>query len=1159
MAHHRLFLVPALFLVPTLCVGAFCCTLRVANADPPPVPPSNSTRSVDSPVPTRSVGTRVESDDLGLAVPPGFEVSLYADDDLAHDIYSMTIDAKGRVAVAGRNYVKILHDDNADGRADRVTLFSTKPASGAHGMYFDGPDLVCTGDDAVMRLRDTNADGVADGPPEVWTRLRHPEHGANGVVKGPDGWFYVICGNDAEVTEKHATTPHSPVKKPNCGAIVRFSPDGKQSEIFAHGFRNPYDLDFNEHGHLFTVDADGERDQYLPWYAPNRLFDVAQGMHHGWVLRGWTRSWNRPEYFPDNVERLVEIGRGSPTGLVCYRHRAFPPKYRGGIFSACWTLGNIYYFPLTPKGSTYTSQKEIFLSPTGQIGFAPVDLAVGPAGDMFIAIGGRGTRGGVFRVKYKGELPAEPRPKGAIEQVLDADQPLASWSRAKWAPIIDKIGADALRKVCMVQSRFSDRQKIRAIECLTERFRGLDPQFIKHSLDRSNAPLFARALWSVGHAYRQNNRADDFTILFGCFFGARHSSLAVQRAAWEAMATFRPELRRDLVFADDDICWAFFNGGATSDDRRVRAAALRAPDNSVSEVRRLTEVLARIQENPLRATEIERSRLSTRQELALAWLEIHASPLGFNRITTTQRSLSALKPEASADVAIMAMRLIQLAWGDLRVAEQRPDLYSGYSCDAIDGLPASLREEIAIAASNQLHARDRSVEREAARLLGLLSPKQPDRSRKLAMSLRPKARPEDEIHFLIALSRLDRSEGDRIVTQLTAKSVVSLHAKINALGYQVSRNWPLVVGELFDELCKRDPGVAQAVVNDRDFGLPDHTLFAERMPKGLRAKAARKIFDAALKAQDDARWSAEMVALVGALPDADVLPKLRELWEDEPGLRDAIALVLAREPLEQDRSRLVTALISPEPKVIVAAAKSLKSLAKPGKPDEIASALRMLREYCVPGKHAEVRHELAALLTHWTDQTVAIDERKNKDLRAAYQPWFDWFAKSHPTEAAKMTALGEVDAAAWAKRLATIDFSAGDAARGRKVFDARSCNRCHGGNSRLGPDLVGVTRRFSRADLLTSIIDPNKDVSPLYQTTQLTTKTGQTHVGILIYESPESSLVQTGPDTTIRITDEDVSKRRPSRQSLMPTGLLNAATDQDLADLFAYMQSTDAK
>ena len=98
---------------------------------------------------------------LGFAVPPGFEVSLYADDNLATDIYSMTIDDRGRVVVAGKGYVKVLHDDNGDGKADRATLFSIAPKSGAHGMYFDGPDLIADGDNGVRRYRDTD-DGKVD-------------------------------------------------------------------------------------------------------------------------------------------------------------------------------------------------------------------------------------------------------------------------------------------------------------------------------------------------------------------------------------------------------------------------------------------------------------------------------------------------------------------------------------------------------------------------------------------------------------------------------------------------------------------------------------------------------------------------------------------------------------------------------------------------------------------------------------------------------------------------------------------------------------------------------------------------------------------------------------------------------------------------------------
>src|SRR3569623_1122897 len=93
-----------------------------------------------------TLSSLARAEDLGLRVPDGFEVTLYAGDELAHNIFSMTCDSHGRIVVAGPNYVRRLFDDNGDGRADRAEDFSQLPASGAHGMYFDGDDLICTGD-----------------------------------------------------------------------------------------------------------------------------------------------------------------------------------------------------------------------------------------------------------------------------------------------------------------------------------------------------------------------------------------------------------------------------------------------------------------------------------------------------------------------------------------------------------------------------------------------------------------------------------------------------------------------------------------------------------------------------------------------------------------------------------------------------------------------------------------------------------------------------------------------------------------------------------------------------------------------------------------------------------------------------------------------------
>src|SRR5262249_19242215 len=93
-----------------------------------------------------TLGEVAPADDLGLRVAPGFKVTLFADQDLANDIYSMTLDAEGRVVVSSRGWVKTLHDTKGTGRPDRATLFATTPKGGM-GLAFDGPDLLFTGDD----------------------------------------------------------------------------------------------------------------------------------------------------------------------------------------------------------------------------------------------------------------------------------------------------------------------------------------------------------------------------------------------------------------------------------------------------------------------------------------------------------------------------------------------------------------------------------------------------------------------------------------------------------------------------------------------------------------------------------------------------------------------------------------------------------------------------------------------------------------------------------------------------------------------------------------------------------------------------------------------------------------------------------------------------
>jgi putative heme-binding domain-containing protein len=1058
----------------------------------------------------------VADEPLGIVTPPGFEVSLYADDSLAHNIFSMTIDSHGRVVVAGPEFVKILHDTNGDGRADRATLFSPVPKSGAHGMYFDGPHLVCNGDDTIGRLRDADGDDVADGPMEIWTGLRHPEHGANGIVLGPDGWYYLICGNDAGVSQQHVRLPYSPVKEPRCGAVVRISRDGSTCDVLAHGFRNPYDLDFAPGGQLFTVDADGERDHHLPWYAPTRLFDIAPGQEHGWLLQGWQRSWNRPQAFFDNVERAAEIGRGSPTGLKVYRHRQFPARYWGGVFTACWTLGRVYFCPLEPHGVTVRSQPEVFLQTTGDVGFAPVDLAVGTEGDLFVAIGGRGTRGSVFRVRYvKAEMVRTEI--DLLKRVLTADEPLSSWSRARWTPIALELGQEAFWGAVLDESSPSPLRQ-RAVEVLVELFGGVPQGVAARAIETGDTGLRARIAWALA---RGEPRGAEIELLSKL---TRDPDPFVQRAAWDSLVG-----RHGLESAE--LAWFT---AAESPHRRVRSAML---------------LVAVAQESPpaIPADAGDPRRLGSM--LRLVDLRGAVPPIDL--------CLQLYDHALDAELRLEAVRLLQKALGDMRVQPGQLEVYSGYSANALDRVDGASREKIVARLGPAFPSGEADVDRELARLLAMLSADSPGLLEAIASRWTDESDPRDDVHYLIVASRLP-GERTPAVTRQTAHILTLLHGKLAARHWYPSRNWPLRVGEAFQELCRRDPHLAGALTAHERFGIPDHSLFAALLPEDQRGPAARKLLEAALASDELESWTSELVSVVSVLPEDVILPVLRERWTD-PGLRDAILPVLARRPQPDDRARFLEALQSAQPDIVRQAARALCELPRPASGEsagrELGAVVRSLRLACLGPEQREVRQALADLLAEWTGEDIAIDEGDWQDLGLAYAPWLRWFENRYPQEAAKWVSATGADAAAWRARLNQIDWSLGDAGRGKAVYEQKACHRCHSGNQRLGPDLTGAARRFSVQDLFIAILDPHKEVAPLYRTMLITTKSGRVYHGLLVYESPDGSLLQTSPDVTVRITGEELEAIRSSPLSLMPTGLLNDLSDAELADLYAHLKS----
>ncbi|MFO0947046.1 MAG: hypothetical protein U1D30_14070 [Planctomycetota bacterium] len=977
------------------------------------------------------VGIASAGEGLGLRFPDGFEVSEYASSDLATDIYTVKVDPRGRLLVSGRGYIRILEDEDGDGKADKAIPFANVPKDGAMGLLWEGNQVFFTGDGGLHRLKDDDGDDRADGPAELICKLKTgDEHAAHAIRRGADGWLYVLCGNSSGLSEKLATLPTSPIRTPVAGCLLRFSPDLKNSEIVADGFRNPYDFDMNGDGEWLVHDSDNERCVSLPWYEFTRCYHVMDGTHHGWRSHERGETWRWPPSFLDVNHPVRSIARGSPTGVACYRHRQFPEHYRGGVFLADWTFGKIFYLPLVANGSSYASGHEVFLESTGSNGFAPTGLAVHPAtGDLFISIGGRGSRGAVYRVRY-----SEGK-RSFNEQELAAFQPEAT--SLDWRP-------DLKTTLPAKANGTKDRMRRHAL-ILLRRFRDkfADPEI--EAVVRAN-------LGSADRGIIQANAALLETL----------------------------PMSRQLALLD-----ASKNQGWTT----------------------LTIAFALTSSDPKRAGDAANDLLAR---------------------------------SSDDQVQLAAARVLELAVGDVTERLKIGSVWEGYSRFKKGPIPPKLAETLR---ARYLTGR-RDLDRELLRIAAMTELEDAELLSTIATSWTKSSDPVSDIHSLIAFARMSGSRTEAM-TRASAHALLELDAKIHERKLKRDRNWPHRIRELHAGLVARDANFNAALLADESFGRPDHAIFVDEL--SINRELAAKQFWKKIEADSDYEWNGAVVELLGALPRRELLPRLRPLW-DHASLRAAILEILAQQPESVDHDKFLAALGWTEQRVVLLGLEALEKLPPAGDEETVIRLVQAYRKQPRAQESESIRGRFVRLLASATREMNIGDDR---------EAWIAWAAKRYPGRAPELLSPDGIDRSGWEKRFASISWETGDAARGRVLFTNAGCMSCHTGGRAVGPSLAGASRRFSRGDLFTSIIDPSRDVSERYQTEVISTDAGELFQGMVVYEAIDSLILQTGADRTVRIEQESVSERRRSRTSLMPAGLLDKCTGEQIADLFAYLNSLD--
>jgi putative heme-binding domain-containing protein len=140
---------------------------------------------------------------------------------------------------------------------------------------------------------------------------------------------------------------------------------------------------------------------------------------------------------------------------------------------------------------------------------------------------------------------------------------------------------------------------------------------------------------------------------------------------------------------------------------------------------------------------------------------------------------------------------------------------------------------------------------------------------------------------------------------------------------------------------------------------------------------------------------------------------------------------------------------------------------------------------------------------------------------------------------------------------AVIAGGSGDPYAGRTLF-TKTCGVCHklfGQGAQIGPDLTSC-RRDDLDNLLVNIVNPSAQIREGYETYFVTTKDGRSLSGFLVDKNPKVVVLRGIDGVSQVLPQEQIDELQPSRLSLMPEGLLDPLSEQQLRDLFAYLRSS---
>ena len=303
---------------------------------------------------------------------------------------------------------------------------------------------------------------------------------------------------------------------------------------------------------------------------------------------------------------------------------------------------------------------------------------------------------------------------------------------------------------------------------------------------------------------------------------------------------------------------------------------------------------------------------------------------------------------------------------------------------------------------------------------------------------------------------------------------------------------------------------------------------------------------------------------------------LYKLYEEHPDHREAIARAIADDPVAADEPVLIRTLqfadattvqlcltalgdLSLHPKEAEPYLRVIQTAQRLGSSGGMG-AVRLLHSWSGVDYNSNRKPEVRRPGRHASVGDTKLDNRIETAI-AFYKKWYhDKFPSAPPPELSKADTSKSKYPFQQIAELAEHD-GKGSADRGRLIFTKAKCVKCHKFQTEgegVGPDLTSVRRRFQRKEIVESIVYPSQVISDQYRMVQVETKEGQVYVGMPIpgVSNNEKLILLLSDTTRLEIPKSRIEEQTASKISVMPAGLLDPLSLQEVADLLAFLETS---